>query len=626
MLRSIEELREMRDEFVQVHRKWKARSRAADLIAGDQWHVIWDDLTATESEPLVENTLLQALTDKSASASSVMPKLVVAPSRGTRSDRAEKNAEQKRRVYRSYWDRSILRKTIKNWYIDWFLHGAAYSVPWVDWIDPEGNATKPEERFPFFFRLDPRHAFPLSHDHQDRLTSVLVMKMRRVQDIEQDWGHDHPSLAELRFFREQSGMNPAKELEEIWYFDTDSWGVAFGDPHTVARMGWYHYVSPTQANHAQRILSWAMEPEPHNLRFCPVSEAKRSTHDDEYRGALDSVIPRLKVAQNFMARLLEDVADNVFAPVVLDGIENPEDYGPGAVLIGTGDGRAKIERDRPQVNFEARQVVFDQLSMARRDAKYPVQRSGDPDASIVSAKGVHALAGSFNTELADAQTDMELFLAQTNSATANMDETHCAGRKSIEGFENGSAFVETYNPTTLFRGDYRNRVTYGSATGFDAQNHLIQIATMRNMKGMSRRTFMLESGLVDEPLQEERDMLIEDIVKMFEGFMFSQIQAGNAEQLLRVVENVDDDSITAREAVLKAIREMVGIVPESGELGEALGAGGVGEVIEAQRSLASGGIPGNAQGQPRVGGALRRMLPPGVSRALSEVSPGGTAA
>jgi hypothetical protein len=499
-------------------------------------------------------------------------------------------------------------------------------VPWTLWFDRDGSLIPSAERFPFALNLDVRQAYPLSHNSLGDVTQIFFARQRRVWDLEQEYGHNHPTLQTLRSFRLAKGREPAEFVEEMWWFDETYWGVALTDSLVPREFSGYSLL-PVEVAGTGSVTEWVTQPTPHNLTSCPVTEIKRQTNRRElYRGAIEDVIPTLKVAQNFMARLLDDLGQNIAAPVVLDNIENQEEYGPGAILVGTGEGKASVVRDRPPVNFEAQRTITELIATAHRQAAWPVQRSGDPDASIVSAKGVVALAGTFNSELATAQGDHEDGLMRTNSMLANLDEIHCAGTKRIDGIDAGEAFSETYDPAELYNGDYRNVVTYGDGTGLDEQQRLIRLAMVKNLDGISTRTFMEKAGTSEDPLQEERDIAIENLTNIFMDVLLPQeIMAGNRSAIKQFVDMIDNDQMTVRQAVLDTIRQ-IELAGPAGPAPQGQGSAGGSDALLQARSLQAGGIPGNAEGQPpQVGPSLQRALPPGVSRQIAQVAPGGTA-
>ena len=626
----IEDVRQAREWGMNAHQLWKAQIRINDAVAADQWDIAWDDGEIEQSAPLVQNVYKGALEDKIASAGASVPSIYVPPPPGTREDRAERESQKRKRVYQSYWDRSQLPKLLKSIYMDWFHTGAAFLMPWTEWFDADGIARPSAERAPFFMKMDPRQAYPLAHNSKREIVQVLFTRQRRIAALKAEYGENNPAFAEFVKYRALRGLDDAEFLEEIWYFDTRWWGVAFGDSLLPREHQGRSIVPQSQIDSIGGTnMVWVGEPKEHKMGRCPVTEAKRLTHDDAYRGALEDIIPALRTAQDFMARLLDDMGQNIYAPVVLDNIENEEEYGPGAILRGTGDGKADIIRDRPPVNFEAQRTVAEVIGQAHRQASWPVQRSGDADASVVSAKGVVALAGTFNSELAWAQQDVEDLLRDTNARAAAFDEHHCAGQKRIYGMDGVTSYTEKYDPAKLFSGDYRNKVSYGDRTGLDESNRITRLAMLRNLEAISLRSFMQKSGATEDALQEERDITIEKLTKIFTDMVLPQrIEAGDLTSLKAFVDRIDDDRETVRSAVLDTIKELE---PMPGEIpGMPGGAGGgQGDPIQMMRSLASGGIPGNAEGLPAppgIGPKLQEMLPPRQRRTVSETAPGGTAA
>jgi hypothetical protein len=613
MLTDITELTGLREEAIRQHQSWKRRSLTLDAIAADQWQTIWDDLTAEIGEPLVENTVLQMLEDKTAEAASVAPKIFVWPTRGTRSDRAERVAAQRRRVFKSYEDRSMMEVNRVQLFLDWFGHAAAYLTPHCDAYYADGNVRPPAARFPYMVRVDPRQVYPLSHNNTGRLTSVIFTRLRKLTDVKNEYGATHPGILNLEYRHrlshgKEDGM---RQVEETWYYDETTIAVSLSLRPIRPQYDTWRYVAPVAAPKTS-IDEWLVEPMPHGLDWCPVAEAKRKTNDGEYRAPVDSVIPRLKVAQNIMARYLEDMSDSIFGPVVFQNIENEEDYGPNAHLRGDGQGDPNVIYPRKPMNFEAIQAVKDQLEMARRQGKFPESRSGSRSGGWTTGRGQDKLEGGYDAELRLAHIDIAHLISWGNVLTAQYDEVHCAGRKTIEGHEGKAAWIETYDPAVLFKGDYRNVVTYGSAAGLDVHNLLSMLALSRSMNAISQRTFMTEAGLVDDPLQEERDMLLENAVQGGIQFFLQQAAAGNLAPLQMLAEKVDGDTMTARQAVMEVIRETQAPVPTEGPT-----AGGGNEIdpLRQVASLEAGGA-GTEGGLSRLGGRLRQLMP--ANRALNQ--------
>lgn len=595
---------------VQHHSEWKRRSRVSDLMVAGRWNVIWGDLAVAEYDPLVENLYVEALEDKAAAAAAIVPFIEVAPTRGTRDDRAERNAQLRRRVFISLMRESAWDEKQQAFYFDWFQHGLCAAVPWVEW-----DRTP---RRPFLIRMDPRSVYPVAYDSNDRASSVLVVKYRRVVDLAND-PTAQQAIPALRRDVEAQGKKLPDAVQEIWWMDSDSWGLAYGyAPDMDSNL--FTYAAPVGQMGKGSLLRWAVEPHPHQLDGCPAVVKTRRAPDGQIRGALDVMIPNLRVAQNVMARILEDLERNVYAPDMIEGVENPEDFGPAALLIGTGEGRMRYESARRPANLEALQQVALQTEYARGAAAFPQQRSGEFGASIASAKAVSSAMGSYSVQQGWSQRDIALFYRSCLSRLANFDEVWCPGPKEITGWDEGEIYTDRYDPASFWKQDYRLEVGFHNV-GLDEHNYLIRLGVAKNMGGLARRTFMRKSGLVDNPLAEEREIALEQVTDAFQALMFAQASAGNPEPLTRFAREIDGDQTSARAAAMKVIRDLY-TVREQGSATQAQG-GGPSEVVQQMRSLEQGGIPGQAEQLPEVSGALASILPPNLMPALSEAAPAG---
>jgi hypothetical protein len=629
------DLRYLRQQAIEAHQVWKSELLMCDAVARGDWEVMWPDGSVDSSSPLVENLYSQTLKDKTLTAGAVPLSLFTPPTRGTRKDEGEKNASKRKRVGLSYWERSNLRKMRQRLYRDWLHAGVMCANPWATGFagpNPRPSAS----RFAYFEVTNPRHLYPLGWDSRGRLVAGLIIRQRRVADLEADWGRGHPAIVSARIRHASARSGKLVWLEEIWYMDEDHWAVALGDSglpleHQGVQFG------PADG-FGSVIVEWIVEPHKHKLGSCPIKASARVTYNDSPRGALMDIIPALRIAQNFMARTLDDLNASVYAPVVLDNIENPEEYGLGAVLVGNGLGKAFIDRDRPPVNFEAQQTVERIMDGARRDAFEPAQRSGEAGASIVSDKGVKGLMGTFNAELAAAQGDAEMVVADVTSITAGFDQIWCAGEKEINVVDPiaESMSEESYDPVQLFKMDWRYACSYGDRTGLDEQQHLTRLALARNLEGISRRTFMERSGMTQDALAEETEMGIEKLIALFTDQILPQtVMSGDTTALVQFIDLIDSDNNTMREAVYETIRKaQVPPAPEAGQ-GGPMSPGGRADIMKMVRSLGAGGIPGQAEGMPPTmmpgggppgGGPPGMPQLPGPARRLAAAgAPGGTA-
>src|SRR3990167_4023501 len=120
-----------------IQANWNSKNRMtpSDRIMRNEWQKVWPDMSVTESEPSVENVYLEAAEDKAASAASILPNIDVPPRRGTRLDRADRAAQQARRVFVSLAQASGLDQAQIGFYMDWFVYGLPPACVREHWDD-----------------------------------------------------------------------------------------------------------------------------------------------------------------------------------------------------------------------------------------------------------------------------------------------------------------------------------------------------------------------------------------------------------------------------------------------------------------------------------------------------------
>jgi hypothetical protein len=332
----------------------------------------------------------------------------------------------------------------------------------------------------------------------------------------------------------------------------------------------------------------------------------------------------MKVAQNLMARVIEMLDIQTATPIGLDNVANPDQFKPGGILRGTGEGDLKIVIPQWPANFEAMAHVDKAIDAARNVGAYPQQRSGEHGASIASGKASQAVMGAFNVQLAWNQRDLASFYRNVLNVMAEFDEKWCPGVKDITGWDEGEIYSDTYNPESFWKGDYRCEITF-NRVGLEEHNWMTRLGLFKNMNGLSSRSLMRKSGMIDNPLAEEAEMDLEKVKDAFFTLVGQQALQGNGDPLYKYAMKIDGDKMSPRQAMWATIKEMR-LVTAEGRPVPGQGAGvNPGQAMLAEKSLDAGGMPGSAAGlpPPRVGGALAGMLPPGMGRALADIAPAG---
>ncbi len=535
-------LQDRRHHALVANQNSKQRMTRSGRVLRGEWHAVWPDLSVTETEPSVENIYLEAAEDKSATAASIPPNFDVPPRRGTRNDRAEREAQLSRRVFVTLAQNSRLDSLLLGLYSDWFVFGLQGAIAWKDWNDPQG--------MPFLEAIEPRHLYPLSWTPRGELAEGLVIRRRRWADLVREYGPGNPGLLTI-------GARGQVETyyEEIWWATPTGWAIAVGFESGVSS-GDFNYRNPNQTGYNNMAVAWLREPSLHKMNGCPIIASRAFSPDREIRGKLDPMLPPLKMAHGLNLEVWTNVKRNIHAPVLIQNVENPDEWGPDAIMEGVrGPDDAVIAYPRPPVDFAAFAQVAEQLTAARNAGHYPQQRGGEPGASIASGQAVTQLQGGFNSQQSWAQGDMARFLTDCFGRLASLDEQWTVGERQIDGFDAGEAYSDKYTPSEFWKGDYRVHVSF-HALGVDSHTNLLNMGAAHRLGWLPKRDAMLRSGLVANPLAAERDISLDAGVQTFEQLIVpALVQSGQMEPWLEYIDLIDSDKETPRSAMVKVLKQ-----------------------------------------------------------------------
>jgi hypothetical protein len=152
----------------------------------------------------------------------------------------------------------------------------------------------------------------------------------------------------------------------------------------------------------------------------------------------------------------------------------------GSDAVIQTDSPEKIRRvgiEVPNSVFQLDATLKEELMMGSR---YPEGRASGIDASVVTGRGVQALMGSFDTQIATAQAILGLALKKVTELCFELDEkVWPRTKKRIFGTANGEPYDISYVPADLYDGDYVCDVTYGFAAGLNPSQAIVMMLQLR---------------------------------------------------------------------------------------------------------------------------------------------------
>jgi hypothetical protein len=263
---------------------------------------------------------------------------------------------------------------------------------------------------------------------------------------------------------------------------------------------------------------------PNLLGKVPVAIGLKPSYDEQDRGQFDDVIyPYLARAR--MALLgLQGTQRNVRAPLALPPDVQKVAFGDDAILrTNNPDKIRRITTDIPQHAFQQEAVLQEEVM---RGTRTPAAATGDIHASIITGKGVEAMGGGYDIQIATGQVMIGHALEQALELAFEMDEKFWPKhKKTITGVVNGTPFSESYQPDKDIKGDYRVSVSYGFASGMNPNQALVFLLQLRGDQDISRDFLQRQLPMDIDVTQMQAEIDNEQITDALKQGVFAMLSS-----------------------------------------------------------------------------------------------------
>lgn len=491
------------------------------------------------------------------------------------SDRQRKYVAKKTKIAHHYVDNSQLRAKMSQGCDWWLTYG---SMPFV--VEPDFETGSP------VIRIDnPMKSYP-SYDLQGRLRSYTKVWREEAWRLAEKFPM-HARAILGRGFNTISETAPDTLLECVKYCDKDSYVLYLPERSNMVLMA-----------------------TPNPFGKVPVAIAVKPSYDDQDRGQFDDVIyPYLARAR--MAMLgLQGTQRNVRAPLAIPPDIQKVPFGDDAILRTREPEKIRrITTDLPVHAFQQEAVLQEEI---RQGTRTPASATGDVQASIITGKGVEALNGGYDTQIATGQHHIGHALEQAIALCFEMDEKFWPGvEKSIQGMVNGTPFNEKYVPSRDINGDYTVNVSYGFAAGMNPNQALIFLLQLRGDQDISRDFLQrqlpmdIDVNAMQAQIDNEQvtDALKQGIFSMLASMGIMAQQGMDPTQVLSQAATIIDQrekGVPMHQAILQAFQPKPAPASAAAAAGEP-GAGGEQPGVPFGMNPGTGLPGGTAPGQAQMG-------------------------
>lgn len=521
------------------------------------------------------------------------------------SERSKKFVAKKTKIAYSYVADSKLRKNMPTG-ADWYLmYGGLIFV-----VEPDFEAGKPR------IRLESPMRSYVEYDLAGNVRSYTKVWRETARQLASKFPeHASAILGKTPYGQPGSGEG---ELEVIKFCDAYS----------------YMLYMPERSN---LVL---MEAE-NTFRKVPVAVAEKPRWDEQQRGQFDDVVYPM-LARNRMAMLgLQATQQTVRAPLAIPPDVQRIPMGDDAVIrTNSPEKIRRVGTDMPQAAWQQEAMLEREVA---RGTRTPASATGDVDASIITGRGVDALNGGYDIQIATGQIMIGDALERALELCFEMDEAFWPdAKKTISGTVNGAPFEETYTPARDIKGNYTVSVSYGFASGMNPNQALVFLLQLRGDQLVSRDFVRrqlpqeLDVSAMEAEVDKEQvtDALKQGIFAMLSSAGIMAQQGMDPTMVLAQAASIiemREKGIPMHEAVLKAFQPEpappTSMAPpgapgaEEGGAGVPFGmnptTGAPGGIAPGQAQMGAGGKPDlmsmlaglTAGGKPSLSTSVKRSVP-----------------
>lgn len=501
-------------------------------------------------------------------------------SRAMRTDRDKRRAEKKNKIGANYWRESNLASQMFTGSDHYLTYGFLVAI-----AEPDFERAQPVIRL-----MDSTGCYY----ERDRWGCIRFFA-RTWREKAWKVAERFPTLATRIIPADNFGRpQPDRELEVAFIIDDTHFRLVLPDRGELELTSYEHRMSRP-----------------------PVEVAQRPGLDEEAHGQFDQVIWTWLARARLALMQLDAANKAVNAPIVLPNDAVDFAIGPDAVIQTDNPSAVrKVSLELPSSAF----AVAEQLdNEVRLGARFPEARNGGINASVVTGRGVQALMGGYDTQIAEAQVVLGAMLSRVTSLAFEMDvKLWPNSPKRIMGNSAGEPFDLTYTPAKDIGDNTSCDVSYGYAAGLSPNQAVVMLLQLRGDKLISRDTFRrqlpFDVDIDDEQrridVNETEDAIMQGLFALLQstGPMISagmdpQPVLQSAAKFVRARRNGTPVEQAIQEAFMPPEP-----TPEELAAQQAQGA----DAAAAQGAAPGGDVPGvNANGLPTGVAPGQAGLPPG---------------
>jgi len=469
------ELRQLHSEYVAEKDNIRAiMNGGADGIKA----LLGKDMRDMDYQQLPAPNLLMSALERFAQKLGRAPDLKVDIFNDKDSERATKRAEKLERIVHSYDELQKLHKQLPQ--VGRWLPGYGFAV-WVLKEKKDANGIP----YPVAEIRDPYTCYPGHFGPEQQPTELAIVY--RVP---------HKTLAEQypkykNLIMDEVDSDRASSIAYMSSYDK-TWANQDGTGKVVAEYydaeGTYIFLPENKV-----IIDFVPNPLKSGPRFVV---AKRYSFD-QMQSQFHHVIGLMANMAKINVLSVIAMEDAVFTETNIIGEIESGQYRKGRFAVNYLTPGSQVSKPTNNLPYQLFQQIDRLERHLRLGSAYPVSDDGQSPNAFVTGRGLEELGQSASLHVREYQTVLKDALEEIDAKRLEWDEVmYGSMRKPLSGYRKGTAFKETYTPSSDIGEVYKTRRVYGVMAGFDEAQKIITGLQLK------------QQGVIDmQTLQENLDGL-----------------------------------------------------------------------------------------------------------------------
>ena len=433
------------------------------------------------------------------------------------SERATKRAEKLERIVHAYDEIQKLDKQLPQ--VGRWLPGYGFAV-WILKEKKDANGIP----YPVAEIRDPYQCYPgyFGVDQQPQELAI-VSRVPHVTLAEMYPKHKNVILDEV-----------SSEYNTMAYLSSydQGWANADGTGKVVAEYydkdGTYVFLPENKI-----ILDFIPNPLKSGPRFVV---AKRYSFD-QMQSQFHHVIGLMANMAKINVLSVIAMEDAVFTETNIIGEIESGQYRKGRFAVNYLTPGSQVSKPTNNLPYQLFQQIDRLERHLRLGSAYPVSDDGQSPNAFVTGRGLEELGQSASLHVREYQTVLTDALEEIDSKRLEWDEVMYSGqRKPIAGFRKGTAFKETYDPSSDIAEMYKTRRVYGVMAGFDEPQKIITGLQLKQQGVIDMQTLQENLDGLDNISQIQNRVNAEKAENVLFESLMAQAAQGNAQATMAAIE------------------------------------------------------------------------------------------